>query len=85
MVYGASALSYGLISQVPLAHKIQTYRGRDNSFVHINFVHRFLTSSNQNFMDTFRSECHASQIFHIILTRMLSDLANRGVSDFDLT
>jgi hypothetical protein len=59
----------------PLCTKSTTYRGCDNSFVDIDFVHRLLTSSYQDFMDTLRGECHAAQIFHVILTKVTLALA----------
>ena len=75
IVYGASALSCRLISHVYQMRKIQTYRRGDDTLVDVNFVHCLLASSNQNFMDTFRSECHAAEVFHIILTGTMLDLA----------
>jgi len=75
MVYGASALSCRLISHVYQMREIQTYSRCDDSLVDVDLVHRLLASSNQNFVDTFRGECHAAEVFHIILTGTMLDLA----------
>jgi hypothetical protein len=81
IVYGASALSYNLISESQCVHRVQTYRGCDDSLVDIDFVHGLLTSSNQDFMDTLRGECHAAQIFHVILTEVTLALARLELVD----
>jgi len=75
MVYGASALSCRLVSHVYEMREIRTYRRGDDTLVNVNFVHRLLASSNQNFMDTFRGKRHAAQVLHIILAKAWSDLA----------